>query len=323
VRTWRQAWQESVYGAGGWAHSTLGPAGAFRTSAHSRAFARAVAAALSRVDAALGHPSTVDFVDMGAGRGELATGVLAELPASLAERVRAVGVDLADRPTGLPTGIEWRHEPPATIHGLVVANEWLDDVPVEVVQRTGDDDRIVLVDEQGTEALGPEAVAETDWLHRWWPLGTGERAEVGEPRDAAWADLVGRITAGYAIAIDYGHVLGQRPPNGSLVGYVAGRQVRPVPDATMNLTAHVAMDSVADAGQRRGLRTSWVGSQRDALAGLGMLGERPPLSQAKSDPVGYVRALAEAGERADLRNPDGLGAFTWLVQCTDGLAPLF
>jgi hypothetical protein len=54
-----------------------------------------------------------------------------------------------------------------------------------------------------------------------------------------------------------------------------------------------------------------------------MLGERPPLGQAKSDPVGYIRALAEAGERADLRNPDGLGGFTWLVQSTEGLDSLF
>ncbi len=260
---------------------------------------------------------------MGAGRGELAAGVVAELPAALADRVRAVGVDLADRPTGLPASIEWRDEPPDSIQGLVIANEWLDDVPVEVVQRTSDGDRIVLVDEQGNETLGPEAVAEADWLQRWWPLAVGERAEVGAPRDEAWADLAGRVTAGYAIAIDYGHVRGERPTNGSLVGYLAGRQVRPVPDGSMNLTAHVAIDSVADAGQRRGLKTSWVGSQRDALAELGMLGDRPPLGQAKSDPVGYVRALAEAGERADLRNPDGLGAFTWLVQSSDGLAPLF
>ena len=323
MRTWRQAWQESVYGAGGWAHSDLGPAGAFRTSAHSRAFARAVAEALRRVDDALGQPATLDFVDMGAGRGELVSGVLAESPAHLRDRVKAVAIDLADRPTSLTAAIDWAHEPPAEIHGLVVANEWLDDVPADVVQRTPDDYRVVLVDEHGTEELGPEAITEAEWLQRWWPLGVGERAEVGAPRDHAWSDLVARLKAGHAIAIDYGHVLGQRPQGGSLVGYRTGRQVRPAPDGTMNLTAHVAMDAVAEAGERSGLRTTWMGSQRDALDALGMLGERPPLGQAKSDPVGYIRALAEAGERADLRNPDGLGGFTWLVQSTEGLDSLF
>ena len=65
-----------------------------------------------------------------------------------------------------------------------------------------------------------------------------------------------------------------------------------------------------------------MGSQHDALTALGMLRDRPPLGQASTDPVGYVRALAEASERADLRDPAGLGAFTWLVQCTDGLPAL-
>jgi SAM-dependent MidA family methyltransferase len=282
-----------------------------------------VAQALSRVDVVLGSPDTLDFVDVGAGRGELLAGVVAELPRHLAGRVRAAGVELADRPPELPEVIQWRNEPPAAINGLVIANEWLDDIPVDVVQGTEDGDRVVLVDELGNESIGPPAADAADWLQRWWPLGPGERAEAGDPRDTAWADLVGRLTSGYAIAIDYGHELGQRPANGSLVGYSAGRQVRPVPDGTMNLTAHVAMDSVAYAGQQRGLHTVWVGSQREALAGLGMLGERPPLGQAKSDPVGYVRALAEAGERADLRNPDGLGSFTWLVQATEGLTALF
>jgi hypothetical protein len=47
-------------------------------------FAGAVAGLLCRVDEALGRPATLDFVDMAAGRGELAAGVLAALPAARA-----------------------------------------------------------------------------------------------------------------------------------------------------------------------------------------------------------------------------------------------
>jgi len=43
-------------------------------------------------------------------------------------------------------------------------------------------------------------------------------------------------------------------------------------------------------------------------------GARPPLTLATTDPAGYVRALAGAGEAAELTAPGGLGDFGWLVQ---------
>ena len=43
--------------------------------------------------------------------------------------------------------------PPVT--GLLVANEWLDDVPLDVVEQTGDGPRLVLVDADGAGSLGP------------------------------------------------------------------------------------------------------------------------------------------------------------------------
>jgi SAM-dependent MidA family methyltransferase len=118
-------------------------------------FAGAVARLLCRVDEALGRPAALDFVDMGAGRGELTGGVLAALPAGVAARTHAYAVDIAERPAGLDHRIEWLAEPPQGTTGLLFANEWLDNVPVEVAEvDAAGVARLVLVRQDGTERLG-------------------------------------------------------------------------------------------------------------------------------------------------------------------------
>ncbi|MEU6817425.1 SAM-dependent methyltransferase [Streptomyces sp. NPDC046860] len=314
---WRDAAEQALYGPGGFYRRPEGPAGHFRTSVHaSPLFAAAVAGLLCRVDAALGRPAVLDFVDVGAGRGELTRGVLAALPAGVADRTRAYAVEIADRPGGLDGRIEWRAEPPETVTGLLFANEWLDNVPVDVaeVDRAGVP-RYVLVTPDGTERLGePVTGAEADWLARWWPLAPEEglRAEIGLPRDRAWAAAVRRVQRGLAVAVDYAHTLDTRPPYGTLTGFRAGRETAPVPDGTCDITAHVALDACAAAADDRG--TPRLLTQREALRALDVTGARPPLSLATTDPAAYVRALAGAGAAAELTAPGGLGDFGWLLQ---------
>ncbi len=286
-----------------------GPAGHFRTSVHaSPLYAGAVARLLQRVDAELGHPQGLDLVDVGAGRGELLTGVLGALPAEVAARVRAWAVERAERPDGLDPRIRWVAEPPAGTRGLLFANEWLDNVPLDVAE----DGHYVLVDRAGTESRGP-AVSGADraWLERWWP-GPG-RSEIGRARDEAWAVAVRSVERGLAVAVDYAHVLDARPPYGTLTGFRGGREVAAVPDGTCDVTAHVAMDACAGEG-------AVLVSQREALGLLGVSGARPPLAMASTDPAGYVRALASAGEAAELTARGGLGDFAWLIQPV-GVAP--
>ncbi|WNI24109.1 SAM-dependent methyltransferase [Streptomyces sp. ITFR-16] len=315
-----QGWQEAagtaLYGDEGFYRRPEGPAGHFRTSVHaSRLFAAAVARLLVRTAAGLGADE-VDLVDMGAGRGELVTGVLAALPAEGGKglTVRAYAVELADRPGGLDPRVEWCAKPPQGVRGLLFANEWLDNVPVPVAETDPDGvERYVLVrPSDGAERLGgPVEGADARWLRRWWPsAGPGCRAEIGRPRDEAWADAVATLSAGLAVAVDYMHVRQERPPYGTLTGFRAGREVPPVPDGSCDLTAHVALDACAAAGGPDAeLRT-----QREALRELGVTGERPPLSLASTDPAGYVRALASAGEAAELTARGGLGDFGWLTQ---------
>ncbi|MEU6122618.1 SAM-dependent methyltransferase [Streptomyces sp. NPDC047123] len=312
VRGWREATEAALYGPGGFYRRPAGPAGHFRTSVHaSPLYADAVARLLCRLDAELGHPDEVAFVDMGAGRGELTTGVLAALPADVAARVRAYAVERAERPAGLDPRVAWRSAPPPDVTGLLFANEWLDNVPVDVVEVAADGTpRRVLVRDDGTESPGgPVEGPDAHWLARWWPLDPepGLRAEVGRPRDEAWAAAVATLTRGLAVAVDYAHTRDARPPFGTLTGFREGRETAPVPDGEGDITAHVALDACALAGAR-------LLGQRAALGALGVSGGRPPLALASSDPAAYVRALSRAGQAAELTAPGGLGDFGWLLQ---------
>ncbi|MDN3026268.1 SAM-dependent methyltransferase [Streptomyces sp. S.PB5] len=324
-RGWREAAETALYGPGGFYRRPEGPAGHFRTSVHaSPLFAEAVSRLLCRVDQALGHPETLDFVDMAAGRGELATGVLAALPSDVAARTRAYAVEVAARPPGLDHRIEWLPEPPRGITGLLFANEWLDNVPLEVAEvDSAGVPRRVLVRRDGAERLGePFSGADAAWLTRWWPLTAEEglRAEIGLPRDEAWADAVTAVGRGLAVAVDYAHAADARPLFGTLTGFRAGRETEPVPDGSCDLTAHVALDACAAhaprvyAGSARALPEGRVLTQRAALRALGIAGARPPLALATTQPAAYVRALASAGEAAELTAPGGLGDFGWLLQ---------
>ncbi|MEU2623440.1 SAM-dependent methyltransferase [Streptomyces sp. NPDC007157] len=319
VRGWRAATEAALYGPGGFYRRPEGPAGHFRTSVHaSRLFAEAVAELLCRVDEALGRPGTLDFVDMGAGRGELVTGVLAALPADVAARTRACAVEVADRPPGLPDRITWLTELPRTITGLLFANEWLDNVPVDVAEvDSAGVPRLVHVRRDGTELLGERVSgADAEWLARWWPLGAepGLRAEIGLPRDRAWADAVTCVREGLAVAVDYAHTVDTRPPFGTLTGFREGRATAPVPDGSCDITAHVALDACTALDPAYALPEALFRTQRDALRALGLLGARPPLTLASTHPTAYVRALASAGEAAELTASGGLGDFGWLLQ---------
>jgi SAM-dependent MidA family methyltransferase len=322
----------ALYGPDGFFRAGPAPAAHFRTSVHaSPLFAGAILRLVERIDAALDHPGTLDVVDVGAGRGELLTalaGAVATTPSTLpagprplADRLRLTGVEVAGRPADLDAGIDWRETVPDSVVGLLIATEWLDNVPLDVAEV---DDagavRRVLVDDSGAESSGDIVdAADAFWLARWWPLDggpAGARAEIGWPRDIAWTAAVDAVRRGCALAVDYGHLRAGRPPLGSLTGYRDGRQAAPAPDGASDVTAHVAMDAIAAGpGTPYTLR-----SQREALRALGVDGARPALQLASSDPAAYVRALAAAGAGAELTDSAGLGGHWWLLH-TVGVEP--
>jgi SAM-dependent MidA family methyltransferase len=197
--------------------------------------------------------------------------------------------------------VELDDELPEHLTGLVIANEWLDNIPCELVE--WDDEG---VPRYLSADLTPGDVVEGNdfaWLREWWPGEPGDRAEVGITRDAAWQDVVRRLTVdAVAIAVDYGHVRRSRPPHGTLTGFRNGRECEPTPDGTCDITAHVALDSLGGT----------IVSQRDALRALGVSATRPPLDLAQTEPMRYLSELSSAGEAAELLDPSGLGGFGWV-----------
>jgi SAM-dependent MidA family methyltransferase len=321
---WREAMATALYGPEGFfTRAGASPAAHFRTSAHaSPLFAAAILRLLEQIDAVLGHPDPLEVVDVGAGGGELLAAVTATATTTtptVAARLRPIAVEVATRPPEpFPSAIAWRDTVPDTVTGLLIATEWLDNVPLDIAEVDPDGAvRYVLVDTAtGAERLGePVTGPDADWITRWWPLTVpGSRAEIGRTRDEAWARAVARVSRGAALTVDYGHLAHGRPPFGTLTGFRRGRQVTPVPDGTCDLTAHVALDAVRHAGDGDGDGDGTrLLTQAEALRALGVDGTRPPPSLAHSDPTTYLRRLATAGAAAELTDPAGLGGHYWLL----------
>ena len=270
----------------------------------------AVCGLLHRIDIQLGHPAHLELVDIGAGQGELLQAVL-ELcnECGLTDRLKLVGVDLRARPAGLDARIDWLagaapKAVPTEITGLLIATELLDDVACEVVETDpGRRRRLVLVDEAGNESLGaPAGPASVAWLDRWWPgaAAPGARAEVGIGRDDLCRSLTNRVRAGAALFVDY-PVASPAPMRGTLTGYRNGRQVRPVPDGSCNITAHVCFDACSRA--LAGLGEITLTSQHDVMSGV----------SGRPSGLSGVAQLSYRSQLAELSDPDGLGAHKWLT----------
>ncbi len=345
---WREAWHDALYAAGrGFYVARGGPAAHFTTAAHGPT-GRVLAEALLRLwHARHGEMPPAVVVDVGAGRGELATHLVAALADPSAQStnwsryavaqgrdepprraaggvhgVRVVAVDVVDRPDGLDPRIEWLRSPggaglPPEIDGLedalVVAHEWLDVVPCTVAEvDAGGVLREVLVDpETGEESLGASlGGADARWAgDHWADPAPGDRVEVGVARDRAWADLVARVASGTLVAVDYGHTATERPHEGTLTAYARGGLTHPVPDGSCDVTAHVAMDTL-DADE--------LHRQRDLLRSLELTGARPDHALAGADPLAYLRALERTGAEAELARRGGFGDFWWAVKRVKG-----
>lgn len=301
----RQAWESALYGPSGF-YRRERPAAHFRTSVHaSPLFGQAVA----RLAEQLG---VSQVVDIGAGEGELG-------PVLRNAGLKVIDVELDD-------------DLPSRLTGLVIANEWLDNIPCEVAELDeAGVARYLLADQTLGDVVEGNDLA---WLEKWWPLnemnevgglnelgemnGVGARAEIGLSRDEAWAEVVSRLDQGLAIAIDYGHVQrpegafrAGRPPYGTLTGFRAGRECEVALDGSCDITAHVALDSLAAAVGGE------LTTQREALQALGVSAGRPSQELARTEPLRYLAELSSAGEAAELLNPSGLGSFGWVWAGTE------
>lgn len=297
-------------------------------------------AALARqVDEAwerLGRPTPFTLVEYGAGAGTLALAILAGLRdegsslagalvhapvelnahrlAELCARAAAAGLPVVD-----PAGLD-----DAPVAGIVLANEFLDALPVHVVEIRGGRGREVRVTVTADGALG-ETLGELasaalrerleDLERQGVALVEGQRIEV-RPAVEAWAREVGRrLAVGLVLVLDYGapaaDLYGPRRRAGTLMTYrghtAEGDPGAPYRDVgERDITAHVDTTALGAALLHAGLDLIGETTQAELLVGCG-LEELVQRLQARAALAS--EALELRGAVLRLLDPRHLGGF--------------
>ncbi len=275
----------------------FGRSGDYYTAAHvTPLFGETIGAHLRTIHRGLGSPDRFRIVELGAGDGTLAEGILRGFvagdenfsaieyvlversPASRSEALERIALE-SDR-----LGIRRRSasllSEDGPFEGVIVANELLDALPA----------RRLVYREGGWHELGvrPEANglvwAETD-LRRPVPgtplpdaVEDGSVFELAPAGEALFREIADHVTSGAALFFDYGmeeNELVRSHPSGTLSALRKHRTVSdPLSHPGLNdLTTFVNFSRMRESARRAGLRPLRFRPQRDALAEWGF-GER-------------------------------------------------
>ncbi|MES2153103.1 MAG: SAM-dependent methyltransferase [Pseudomonadota bacterium] len=279
-------------------------------------------AALATAAAAIIAQSAPNILEFGAGTGKLARDVLTALAAQ--------GVEVADYAILELSGelrarqqealrefpqVRWLDDFPATFSGVVLANEVLDAMPVELVARSGQGWRQVLVtvnDGQFAYAEREPDAALAAHIARQVPeadtLPEGYLSEVHPVATGFMASLGRMLGQGAAILLDYGfpaheYYLAQRT-GGTLMCHYRHHS-HPDPfylPGLQDITAHVDFTAMALAAQDAGLDVMAYMNQAAFLLGAG-IGEL----LLATDPADARRYLPQAGALQKLVSPAEMG----------------
>jgi SAM-dependent MidA family methyltransferase len=275
-------------------------------------FGRCIGRLLTDVWQRLGMPEGFVVREWGAGRGTLAQTVVDGLAADSSRLAAAIEWQ--------PVDIPGRHPvvDGTPVTGAVVANEYLDALPVHRLVRRGGrileryvtwaDGRFAEVEGDLSDP-GLTAPIETAGV----TLADGQLAEVRPAADAWLRQVAGGLQRGIVLVIDYGHnapeLYGPRRMAGSLVTYrdhEAGDEPL-VAVGRQDITAHVDLSALDRTAAESALDRLGSTTQARLLAGLG-LGDL--LSRLGRDPAtrmpDYLDARASV---ARLLDPRHLGAF--------------
>lgn len=291
------------------------PEGHFITSPHlSPVFAGLLTVQARDAWIAMGKPQPFTVVDLGAGGGALARGIVTASASDIdfARAVRVLAVERGEMAathlanTGLPTARSI--DDIETFTGVLIANELFDNVPFKLF---GGDGEI--------------RIAETGDGLIWQPPPPASIRPVS-PRSLNLIDQIARaLKHGYAFIIDYGFTGAEEPE--TTRGYREHRLVTDVledPGAT-DITGPVDFDALAARARENGLQTWGPVLQRDALMALGYRAtlDRMRADQQQREETGEWRTAieyyGERGQAAMLVDPAGLGSLKVLALGTEGL----
>jgi SAM-dependent MidA family methyltransferase len=327
----RVAMEVALYDEVGGFYATGGRAGRrgdFVTSPEvGPLFGAVVARALDRWWAEAGEPDRLTVVEAGAGPGALARAVLSAGPACLAagalrytlvERSAAQRERHADLLERWPDLVSTTEALPSRSGGpaVVLANELLDNLPVDLLERTADGWAQVLVDADLHEVLGP--------LDLDGPVPTGAgSAAVGArvPVQSAAARWVGDAltlarpaAGGRVVLFDYAATtaeLARRPQGEWLRTYRQHERGGAPLDAlgTQDVTCEVCVDQLAVVAPPTADRSQADWLRAHGIDDLVAEGRAAWQERAAIGDLAAVRARSRIGEAEALLDPTGLGAF--------------
>ena len=321
-------------------------------------FGALVARHIDRVWDGLGRPDPFVVIEAGAGRGRLAADVLRSSPACApalryilversaaltAEQHQLLRVEPAEYALG-PSELSSDPDDPIVpvvgvgpivtalagmpvLHGpmLVIANELLDNLPNELVERHADgwyEVRVGLDDADGlAEVLvhaAPALAAEADVVAAGVAVPVGARLPVPvAARD--WVDQVAHLMShGEVVVVDYcdtAESLARRGSDAFLRTYRnharGGSVLRAV--GLQDVTCDVALEYLVHHAAAAGLTVEPVVTQAEWLRGLGLddlvvEGARVWAERAHLGDLEALKGRSRAGEAAALTDPAGLGA---------------
>jgi SAM-dependent MidA family methyltransferase len=323
--------EHALYGPGGfYERPPIGPEGHFVTSPHVHAvFADLVRFALLQAREALGRPEPFRVVELGAGDGTLARGILIGLEADgIAVDYTAVEVSPGAREhlRRLPVAVAASlAELEPLDPGVVLANELLDNLPFRRVRRRSDTLVEVRVGLEGDRLVEVEVPCEHE-LAGLAPDGLEDGAEAVVPTGAlALVETLARaLVRGYALLIDYGSAGG---PAGEVHGYRAHAVLEDVlaEPGSADVTAGVDLGRIAARAEELGLRALGIVPQWRALLALGyerwVASERERQAELLAARRGLeaVRAWEGRSRASLLVDPAALGRLRWLLLSTPGL----
>ena len=316
-----------------------GRAGDFLTAADldpifGAALGRQVEETWQRLD----RPAAFTLLEYGPGSGSLAVAILAGLRADGSELAGLIAYEpveinahrRADIVARLGPGVRLREGPaeaagrggpgPGPIDGIVVANEFLDALPVHRVE--GRDGRLLerfvalepatgrLIERAGepsTPALAERLAADGV------SLAEGLVAEVCLGVEPWLAEVSRRLARGLVLVIDYGHraadLYDPARTGGSLRAYV-GQRAHADPFVAIgrqDLTAHVDLTALEAAAGRQSFDVLGEVSQAELLLGCGL---EELVDRIRSDPATTLETwLATRSAVARLLDPAALGGF--------------
>ncbi len=291
-------------------------------------FGRCLAVQVAECWQLLEQPAAFTVWEHGAGAGALARTILDALretdpgayaattyrlddvaPLSLAH-ARSALMDHAGH-------IAWGAPPMGSI-GIVLANEFVDALPVHRVRVTHDDleEAFVVWDEAHAGFAEAWAAPSTTQLAHLLAaegiaLEEGQIAEIGIAAAAWMTGIAARLGKGYVLLVDYGDVAPAlyRPgrfPDGSLMCYYRHTANR-LPFGHVgeqDMTAHVDFTALERAANAAGLTTLGLTNQASLLASLG-LGEM--LYTATQQATNAARYIAERNAVVRLIEPSAMG----------------